>query len=160
MGGFRHEKILVKWQGSVESAADDSGATPARAETIVEGDDLVVTLGGDWRITRALPAWRKVRGNRRPRAVRMRVEGLERWDSSLVRFVYEVQDWCRAAKAPCDTTALPETVRRLVEQLAQAQEKRVPADHAQNFLASGGPGRDRPGAADPRLLRTLSANAP
>ena len=63
---------------------------------------------------------------------------MERWDSSLVRFVYEVQDWCRAADAACDTAALPETVRRLVEQLAQAQEKRVPSDHAQNFLASVG----------------------
>ena len=63
---------------------------------------------------------------------------VERWDSSLVRFVYEVQGWCRAANAACDTTALPETVRRLVEQLAQAQEKRVPSDHAQNFLASVG----------------------
>jgi phospholipid/cholesterol/gamma-HCH transport system permease protein len=66
------------------------------------------------------------------------MDGVERWDSSLVRFVYEVQGWCRAAKAACDTTALPETVRRLVEQLAQAQEKRVPSDHAQNFLASVG----------------------
>jgi phospholipid/cholesterol/gamma-HCH transport system permease protein len=66
------------------------------------------------------------------------MDGVERWDSSLVRFVYEVQDWCRAANAACDTTALPETVRHLVEQLAQAQEKRVPSDHAQNILTSVG----------------------
>jgi phospholipid/cholesterol/gamma-HCH transport system permease protein len=113
-------------------------ATHARAETIFEGDDLVVTLGGDWRITGALPSWRKLLGDRSPRAVRVRAVGLERWDSSLVRFVHEVQGWCRGAKLPCDTTALPETARRLVDQLEQAQEKRVPADHSVNFLATLG----------------------
>jgi phospholipid/cholesterol/gamma-HCH transport system permease protein len=112
--------------------------TPARAEATPEGESLVVNLGGAWRITQPLPAWPKVLGDSRPRAIRLRMDGVERWDSSLVRFVYEVQGWCRAAKAACDTTALPETVRRLVEQLAQAQEKRVPSDHAQNFLASVG----------------------
>ena len=113
-------------------------ATQARADTIAEGDDLVVTLGGDWRITGPLPAWRRVRGDRAPRAVRFRVEGLERWDSSLVRFVFEVQSWCRGAKTLCDTTALPEMVRRLAGQLEQAQAKRVPADHSRNFLATVG----------------------
>ena len=87
---------------------------PARAEAVADGDDLVVTLAGRWRITGLLPGWRKVRGDRRPRAVSLRTEGLERWDSSLVRFVYEVQGWCGEAKIPCDTAALPETVRRLV----------------------------------------------
>jgi len=97
-----------------------------------------VNLSGAWRITQPLPVWRRVLGESRPRAVRLRMDGLARWDSSLVRFVYEVQGWCHATDAACDTTALPETVRRLVEQLAQAQEKRVPSDHAQNFFASVG----------------------
>ena len=84
----------------------------ARAEAIPEGDGLVGTLGGDWRITQPLPSWRKVRGSQQPCAVRIRAVGLERWDSSLVRFVYEVQDWCRGANATCDASALPETVPR------------------------------------------------
>jgi phospholipid/cholesterol/gamma-HCH transport system permease protein len=113
-------------------------ANPARAETIAEGGDLVVTLGGAWRITGPLPSWRVVRGDRAPRAVRFRVEGLERWDSSLVRFVYEVQNWCGGAKASCDTIALPEAARRLVEQMGQAQEKRATAEHSRNFLATVG----------------------
>jgi phospholipid/cholesterol/gamma-HCH transport system permease protein len=113
-------------------------ATQARAETIAEGDDLVVTLGGDWRITGPLPTWRRVLGDRSPHAVRMRTAGLERWDSSLVRFVYEVQGWCREAKASCDTAALPEMARRLVGQMEQAQEKRLPADHSRNFLSTVG----------------------
>jgi phospholipid/cholesterol/gamma-HCH transport system permease protein len=109
-----------------------------RAEAIPEGDGLVVTLGGDWRITQPLPVWRNVRGNQQPCAVRIRVDGLERWDSSLVRFVYEVQDWCRGANAQCDTAALPETVRRLAGQLDEAQKKRLASDHARNFLTTVG----------------------
>jgi phospholipid/cholesterol/gamma-HCH transport system permease protein len=112
--------------------------SPACAETIVAGDDLVVTVGGDWRITGLLPSWRKVRGDRAPHGVRLRAEGLGRWDSSLVRFVHEVQGWCREAKISCDTSLLPETVRRLVGQLEQAQEKRLPVDHSQNFLVTVG----------------------
>ena len=112
--------------------------TYARAEATLEGDRLTVNLGGAWRITQPLPAWRKVLGESRPRAVRLRMDGLERWDSSLVRFVHGVQSWCRTTDAACDTTALPETVRRLVEQLARAQEKRVPSDHSRNFLTDVG----------------------
>ena len=112
--------------------------THARAEAVPAGDALVVNLGGVWRITQPLPVWRKVLGDRRPHAVRLGVDGLERWDSSLVRFVREVEGWCRAAGVSCDATALPETVRRLADQLAQAQEKRRPASQAPNVLAGGG----------------------
>ena len=110
----------------------------ARAEAVLEGDGLVVTVGGDWRITEALPVWRKVRGKQPPCAVRLRVEGLERWDSSLVRFVFEVLGWCREANAPCDLTALPDPVRRLVGQLEEAQKRRQASDHSQNFLVTVG----------------------
>ncbi|MDD2762974.1 MAG: ABC transporter permease [Opitutaceae bacterium] len=119
--------------------------TQARADATRTGDSLVVRLGGVWRITRPLPAWPKVLAQAadggpadRPRVVRLVLEEGERWDSSLVRFIYEVQCWCRAADAACDLAALPESVRRLVEQLARAQEKHVPSDHAQNFLTGVG----------------------
>jgi phospholipid/cholesterol/gamma-HCH transport system permease protein len=49
-----------------------------------------------------------------------------------------VQGWCREAKASCDTAALPEMARRLVGQMEQAQEKRLPADHSRNFLSTVG----------------------
>ena len=111
---------------------------PARAEAIADGDDLVVTLGGDWRITGPLPVWRKVRGDRAPCAVRLRTDGLGRWDSSLVRFVHEIGRWCGEAKAACDMAALPETVRRLIGQLEQAEAQSLPADHSQDFLTTVG----------------------
>jgi phospholipid/cholesterol/gamma-HCH transport system permease protein len=112
--------------------------TQARAEAVSTGDALVVNLGGVWRITQPLPVWRTVLGDRQPRGVRLNVDGLERWDSSLVRFVHEVEVWCRGAEVSCDTAALPETVRRLVDELAQAQEKHLPAGPEPNFLAGVG----------------------
>jgi phospholipid/cholesterol/gamma-HCH transport system permease protein len=110
----------------------------ARADAIPEGDGLVVTLGGDWRITQPLPVWRTVCGNQKAGAVRIRVDGLERWDSSLVRFVYEMRCWCRGANASCDMAALPEPVRRLVGQLEEAQDKRLASDHSRNVFTTVG----------------------
>jgi phospholipid/cholesterol/gamma-HCH transport system permease protein len=112
--------------------------TQARAEAVSTGDALVVNLGGIWRITQPLPDWRKVLGDRRPRVVRLDAGGLEQWDSSLVRFVREVEVWCRATGVPCDTTVLPEAVRRLVDQLVQAQEKHLPTSQSPNALAGVG----------------------
>src|SRR5512142_2135850 len=112
-----------------------AAATVARVETVLEGDRLIVDLGGVWRITDPLPGWVDVIGSRRPRAVQVRLAGLERWDSSLVRFVHEIERWCRTAGADCDVSALPATVRDLAAQLTHAQDTRVPFDHSHNLLA-------------------------
>jgi len=109
--------------------------TQARVETSLEGDRLVAVLGGVWRITDPLPAWAAVIGDRRPRAVAVRLGELGRWDSSLVRYVHEIERWCRDAGAVCDVSALPATVRDLAALLAQARETRVPFDHSHNLLA-------------------------
>jgi phospholipid/cholesterol/gamma-HCH transport system permease protein len=112
--------------------------TPARADAALEGDQLVVTLGGAWRITDPLPGWERVLDGRRPRAVQLRMEGIDRWDSSLVRFVHEAQQWCREAGATCEADGLPETVVRLAAQLTQAREAHVPVDHKESSLATVG----------------------
>jgi len=110
----------------------------ARAEATLEGETLVVNLGGAWRITEPLPAWTKVRGDHRPHAVCLRMDGIEHWDSSLVRFVYEVQGWCQGTGASCDITALAATARHLVEELSRAQEKGGAPGRAPNLLADLG----------------------
>jgi phospholipid/cholesterol/gamma-HCH transport system permease protein len=112
--------------------------TPARVETTVDGDRLLVDLGGAWRITDPLPVWSEVIGDRRPRAVQVRPGELERWDSSLVRFVHEIEFWCRDSGAACDVTALPATARDLVAQLAHARDTRVPFDHSHHLLTAVG----------------------
>lgn len=107
----------------------------ARVATTLEGDRLIAELGGVWRITDRLPAWAEVLGDRRPRAVQVRLGDLERWDSSLVRFVHEIERWCREAGADCDVSALPATVRDLAAKLTHARDTRVPFDHSSNVLA-------------------------
>lgn len=97
----------------------------ARVEAVVEGGTLAVSFGGSWRITGPLPRWSEVLGERRPASVRLALENLERWDTSLVRFVHEVEVWCREAGVPCETGALPEAMRRQTALLSA--ESRWPA---------------------------------
>ncbi len=92
-------------------------------------------LGGAWRITDPLPAWADAIGDRRPASVLVRPGSLERWDSSLVRFVHEIDRWCRESGAACDVSALPQTVRDLAAQLTHGRDTRVPFDHSHNLLA-------------------------
>ena len=112
--------------------------TPARADATLTGEELAVSLAGAWRITQPLPAWSRVLAGRKPGAVRLEMAGVERWDSSLVRFVAEIERWCRAAGAPCDTAALAEPVRRLAAQLAEARTATARAAPAGNLLTAVG----------------------
>jgi len=111
---------------------------PAHAEAVLEGDRLAVTLGGAWHLTQPQPAWARVRGEARPRGVVLRPGRLDRWDSSLVRFVHEVERWCREAGIPCETDALPEPVRRLAAQLAAGRQAHVPAARPGSILTTVG----------------------
>jgi phospholipid/cholesterol/gamma-HCH transport system permease protein len=66
--------------------------------------------------------------------VHLRAEGLERWDSSLLLFVFAAQQWCRESGAYCDLDALPPKMRGLLEQLSRSHESSVPFDRSQDFL--------------------------
>lgn len=98
---------------------------PARAQTTLENGTLIVRLGGAWRITRPAPRWTAVLGDRRPAAVRLEFAEMDRWDSSLVRFVHEVGEWCREAGVPYATDALPEAVTRQVAQVVEGRRPRA-----------------------------------
>ncbi len=110
----------------------------ARATAELKGDELEVTLGGSWQITAARPAWNTVLAGRKPARVRMRDDGVDQWDSSLLLFLFEAQQWCRAMGVHCDLDAVPERTRALLAQLAAAHETSVPFDRSQNFLTSVG----------------------
>jgi phospholipid/cholesterol/gamma-HCH transport system permease protein len=109
--------------------------SPARVETALQGGVLEVNLAGTWRITRPLPRWPEVLGDRRPQAVRLGLLNLGSWDSSLIRFVHEVVTWCRAAGVRCDSGDLPETVRRLAAQLVEGSEARASTARSANPFA-------------------------
>lgn len=110
----------------------------ARVATRVEGDLLVVALEGRWRITTARPGWDAVLAGREPQRVRLAVDQVEKWDSSLLLFLFEVQQWCRVAGAYCDVDALPEKLREMLSQLSRSHETSVPFDRSESFLMSVG----------------------
>ncbi len=102
------------------------------------GDRLEVVFGGTWQITELRPSWSEVLAGRTPARVCLRPEGLDRWDSSLLLFLFEVQQWCRERGAYCDVDALPAKVRDLLEQLGASHETSVPFDRSEGFLTSVG----------------------
>ena len=107
----------------------------ARASAVIDGDVLEVTLSGVWRITEPRPLWTDLLEKRNPRTVKLRVENLERWDSSLLLYLFEVNQWCRENGAKCDSDALPEKLRALLGQISASHATSVPLDRSQNFFA-------------------------
>lgn len=112
----------------------------ARASAVAKADAsvLAVVLSGTWQITAARPTWTEVREGRTPRRVELRVEGLDRWDTSLLLFLFEAQQWCRASGVEWAAEALPEKIRKLLDQLSQAHDKPAAVDRADGFLTAVG----------------------
>jgi phospholipid/cholesterol/gamma-HCH transport system permease protein len=110
----------------------------ARATAQMQGDVLEVLVAGAWEITEPRPAWMMLLAERKPARVRLRVEGLEMWDTSLLLFLFEIQQWCRTSDAYCDRELLPEKIRMLLNQLDASHETSMPFDRAPRFLTSVG----------------------
>jgi phospholipid/cholesterol/gamma-HCH transport system permease protein len=111
---------------------------PARVEATLEGEALAVALAGEWSIMGGRPSWTTALAGRQPRRVVLRDGGLDQWDSSLLLFVFEVQQWCRIAGAHCDTKALPDRIQALLGQMSASHETSVPFDRSENFLSAVG----------------------
>jgi phospholipid/cholesterol/gamma-HCH transport system permease protein len=111
---------------------------PARAEATLEGEVLAVSLAGDWSITRPRPAWAAVLAGRTPKRVALRDGGLGQWDSSVLLFLFEVQQWARITGAYADTRELPPKVHALLGQMSASHETSVPFDRSQNFVEGVG----------------------
>lgn len=102
------------------------------AELRADGDALVVALRGDWSLERPQPLFSDLvdRAGIAPEAVRslsFDARALGTWDSSLLIFLVDAQDFCEEHQLTCDTTALPEQVPRLLA-LAHAVPERVPEE--------------------------------
>jgi len=110
----------------------------ARVSTRVDGAALDVSLTGTWLITESRPGWAAVVGKQFPMRVRLHTDQVEKWDSSLLLFLFEAQQWCRGAGAYFDADALPEKIRTLLAQLAASHETSVPFDRSESFLTSVG----------------------
>ncbi|MBC7367790.1 MAG: ABC transporter permease [Undibacterium sp.] len=110
----------------------------ARVSATTDAGLLEVTLSGVWRITETRPSWNDLVGSQRPARVRVRMEEVKKWDSSLLLFLFDLQQWSRANGAGCDFEAVPAKVRALAEQLAASHETSVPFDRSESFLTGVG----------------------
>jgi phospholipid/cholesterol/gamma-HCH transport system permease protein len=110
----------------------------AQATSQVANGVFEVALGGTWQITEPRPTWPEVMGAEKPTRVRLRAEDVQKWDTSLLLFLFEAQQWCRVAGAHADLDLLPEKIRTLLAQLSAAHESSVPFDRSQSFLTSVG----------------------
>jgi phospholipid/cholesterol/gamma-HCH transport system permease protein len=90
----------------------------ARADAALEGDTLVVRVGGDWRITDRHPDWAGAVANRDPRQVVLRADGLGTWDSSLALFLHAARVWGQTHGAGVSLEGLPEGAGRLADLLS------------------------------------------
>ncbi len=114
------------------------GPLNARVVLTTEGDALAVALAGTWQVMESRPSWAGLLGAQNPARVRLVVADVEKWDSSLLLFLFEVQQWCRGTGAYCETDALPEKIRTLLGQLAASHETSVPFDRSENFITTVG----------------------
>src|ERR1035438_8763015 len=112
--------------------------TRARASTRTEGSVLEVALEGPWRLDGETPRWGPLVGKDRPQEVRLRADGVTRWDTSLVAFVGEAQHWCAEAGVACDTAPLPEKMRLLGGQFAESLRASTRVDHTRSLLEGVG----------------------
>src|SRR4051812_26208372 len=105
----------------------------ARADATFTDDVLSVALGGDWSVTGDRPGWDEVVAGRQPKRVTLQSVGLGQWDSSLLLFLFEAQQWCKITGAHFDPTELPDKIRALLNQMSASHETTVPFDRSQNF---------------------------
>src|SRR5687768_13109668 len=90
---------------------DEARATAKEIDGMLE-----VSLGGTWQITASRPAWSKLVNGRKPARVRATIDDVEKWDTSLLLFLFEAQEWCRTSGAQWDADGLPEKIRTLLTQ--------------------------------------------
>jgi phospholipid/cholesterol/gamma-HCH transport system permease protein len=110
------------------SSADAAAHTAAAAIAEMRHDDgtAVVALSGEWKLEQDAPQFE------RPtvadvHSVVFDTTSLGTWDSSLLIFLLQAQDWSETAGAEFDTTGLPDRAARLIA-LARAVPERVTSD--------------------------------
>lgn len=97
--------------------------TPARADATLEGERLVVRVGGEWQITGPWPDWKAVLGGETPRQIQFEADRLESWDSSLALFLNEARAWAEPSGVAIDWGTVPAAAVELAELLAHRKPR-------------------------------------
>jgi phospholipid/cholesterol/gamma-HCH transport system permease protein len=124
--------------GPLLPAMSPGPESPSASVVPRDGGEWEVVLSGEWRITGRPPAWEPPAGAADPARVRVRMEGVPFWDSSLLLYLFSVAGWCQARGAACLTEELPPKVRTLLGQLTSAHAASEPHDRRQDFLTTIG----------------------
>ena len=112
----------------IEASATDAAHAKLRAD----GDSLVVVLAGDWSLEQRPPRFETLieggaAGQGGGRTLAFDAAELGDWDTSLLIFLTQCQDYCTKHELECDLSGLPERVSRLLA-LANAVPERVQAE--------------------------------
>jgi len=118
--------------------SDANADNRANVSEQVDGDRLTVTLRGKWRVTESRPKWNRTLKGEMPQRVKVEVDQVEKWDSSLLLFLFDVQQWCRVAGAYFDQTGLPEKTKEMLAQLSRSHETSGPFDRTENLFVEVG----------------------
>ena len=122
----------------MEGMSDVSAENVAKVSEQVDGDRLIVTLRGKWRVIESRPKWEHSLKGEMPKRVKVEVDQVEKWDSSMLLFLFDVQQWCRVAGSYFDQSGLPEKTKEMLAQLSRSHETSVPFDRTDNlFIAVG-----------------------
>lgn len=114
---------------------------PCAADVRIEekAGEVLVTLGGVWRVTREKPDWFPARLASPPARLRIELAAdLGEWDSSLLLFIHEVRGWAAQAGVPCELGALPDSMRGMLAQFTSACEKARPEDRSVDLVTTLG----------------------
>ena len=108
-------------------------ATATLAEIRREDDSLVAVLSGEWNLERPAPRFAQLMesalsaeptGARKVRAVNVDASALGTWDSSLLIFLRQGQEYCEAHQLEFGTEGVPERIASLLA-LARVVPERV-----------------------------------
>jgi phospholipid/cholesterol/gamma-HCH transport system permease protein len=108
---------------------------PARASARSAGEALEITVSGIWRVTDPRPVWSELIAGQNPARIGLRAGDLGYWDTSLVVFLFEIQEWSSARKIAVDPSGLPAKIQSLLAQLAASHQLSVPQDRAEGLSA-------------------------
>lgn len=112
-------------------------AAAALAELRREDDSLVAVLSGEWNLERPAPRFAQLMesalsadptGARKVRVVNVDASALGTWDSSLLIFLRQGQDYCEAHQLEFGTEGVPERIARLLALARMVPERVVDRD--------------------------------
>jgi len=112
---------------------------PARVQASIEGDTMMVRIGGEWRITAKRPTWQMLVTEQKFVRLRLVADQLGTWDSSLALFLREVDQWANSLGMMVERVGFPDGVTKLTALLAQKPVKPVaPPEAPRNLFSAVG----------------------